>query len=324
MLFAAAAGLLFITTACTKVELKMGVKVDLSKLPVNAMQLTLPNGPGIAPGDKSALVAEFTQPDGKTLVTEGKGGGKVMWRGLLVTATVAKVSNKGVLTLDKDPRTSDGKTVHVEVAVPSHPELHAALDIPLRYDRTYKANFNGASGSNGSDGSSGMDGSMGSSGSMDPNNPSPGGNGGDGTNGGDGGSGGNGGDAPAVDVRVHLRAGSEPLLEVIVTSSKKTRYYLLDPKGGQLQVSANGGDGGRGGSGGRGGRGGSGGIGSPSGMSGHDGLSGHDGMSGSSGSGGKITVYYDPAAQPYLGVLKLSNVPGPKPQFVPSTVNKLW
>ena len=118
MLFAATAGLLFITTACTKVELKMGVKVDLSQLPVNAMQLTLPNGPGIAPGDKSALVAEFTQPDGKTLVTEGKGGGKVMWRDLSVTATVAKVSNKGVLTLDKDPRTSDGKTVHVEVGVP--------------------------------------------------------------------------------------------------------------------------------------------------------------------------------------------------------------
>ena len=63
------------------------------------MQLTLPAGPGIGPGDKSALVAEFTQPDGKKLVTEGKGEGKVMWRDLSVTATVAKVSNKGVLTL---------------------------------------------------------------------------------------------------------------------------------------------------------------------------------------------------------------------------------
>jgi len=65
------------------------------------------------------------------------------------------VNKKGVLRLANDPRKSDGKTGHVEVTVPSHPDLKATLDIPVRYDIAFLANFNGANGTSGTDGTSG-------------------------------------------------------------------------------------------------------------------------------------------------------------------------
>src|SRR6202041_4052176 len=111
----------------------------------------------------------------------------------------------------------------------------------------------------------GMGGSSGSSVSTDPNNPSAGGNGGNGTDGGNGGDGGDGGNGPPVQVRVTLRAGAHPLLQASVSAQGKTRLYLIDPQGGALTVTADGGPGGSGGRGGRGGAGGSGGIGTPNG-----------------------------------------------------------
>ena len=103
---------------------------DSAKTPVASIAISLPKGPGIAPGEKSPLVVVVTEPDGKLLQTEGQGKGKVMWKDLTVTASVATVK-KGVLTLPHDPRISDGKLVHVAVTVPSHPDVHADLDLSL-------------------------------------------------------------------------------------------------------------------------------------------------------------------------------------------------
>ena len=311
-------------SGCTAVKVKLGLRVRLDKLPVSSMQVTMPNGPAIAPGEKSPLIARFTQPNGKILVTEGAGKGKVLWQDITLTPTVVTADKKGNIILAHDPRKSDGKTGHVAVAVPSHPDLHAEFDVPITYDYNFVANFSGPAGSDGFNGTDGMAGSSGSSGSMDPNNPSPGGNGGNGTDGGNGGDGGFGGNGPAVQVRVTLRAGAHPLLQASVSGSGKTRLYLIDPQGGALNVQDNGGAGGSGGRGGRGGAGGFGGSGTPSGS---NGMSGHDGRAGSDGSpgvGGSITVTYDPSVQPYLAIIHLSNVGGPKPTFIEAPVAPLW
>lgn len=310
-------------TGCAAVEVRLGSRVYLDKIPMSSMQASFPQG-GIAPGEKSPLVAVLTDPAGKQWVTEGAGHGKILWKDLAVAATVVTVNQKGVVSLSDDPRLSDGKVGHVTITAPSHPDLHADLDIPVRYDHNFAASFSGASGSNGSDGSNGIDGSSGSMGSLDPNNPSAGGNGSDGTAGSDGGNAGDGGNGPAVQVRVTLRSGTHPLLQVGVSAAGREKFYLVDPQGGSLTVKSLGGQGGSGGKGGRGGRGGSGGTGTPNGNSGSDGSSGHDGSNGSDGKGGSITVTCDPQAQPYLTAIKLSNPGGPAPSFQQAPVAPLW
>lgn len=311
------------TSACTSMQVKMGMKVYLDRTPVSSIQVQMPNGPTLAPGEKGPLVVTFTQPDGKTLTTEGAGQGKIMWKELNVTASVVDFNGKGTLSLASDPRITEGKTGHVTVTVPSHPDLRADLDVSLNYKHNYVASFSGSSGWDGSNGSDGMDGSSGSSGSLDPNNPSAGGNGGDGTNGGDGGDGGRGGDGPAVQVRVALSSADRPLLQVSVAAEGKQTFYLVDPNGGSVTVRSNGGRGGSGGKGGRGGRGGSGGIGSPNGSSGMDGHSGRNGFDGSSGSSGQITVSYDSKAKVYLSAIHLPTG-SPKPVLKEEVVAALW
>jgi hypothetical protein len=312
---------------CSGVKVRMGWRVSLAKTPVVSMEASLPKNPGVAPGEKSPLVAEFTQPDGTVLVTEGQGKGKVLWKDLTVTASVVSVNKKGVVSLPRDPRISDGKMGHVTITVPSHPNLRAELDVPLRYDYNFVANFSGSNGSSGLNGTDGTDGISGSMGSTDPNTPSAGGDGSNGGNGSDGQDGSSGGDAPPVQVRMTLRPGSHPLLQVGVSasgSSRKERFYLVDPQGGSLTVKSDGGSGGSGGKGGRGGRGGSGGIGTPSGRNGSDGSSGRDGSDGRPGDAGSITVIYDPQAKAFLTTIHLSNPGGPAPVFKEEAVAPLW
>jgi hypothetical protein len=307
-------------TGCAAIQVKLGMRVYLEKIPITSIQAKQGDGHGIAPGEKSPLIVTVTKPDGTAINTRDK----VLWKDLAVTPSIVSASKKGVVVLSRDPRISDGKLPHVTVTVPSHPDLRADLDIPVEYDRQFTANFSGRDGSSGSDGASGMDGSSGSSGSTDPDHPSAGGNGSDGSNGSDGGNGSDGEDGPPVVVRVTLRPGGHPLLQAGVAARGVEQLFLVDPQGGSLTVLDDGGSGGSGGKGGRGGRGGSGGIGSPSGSSGRDGLGGHDGSSGSPGRGGSITVIYDPQARPYLNMLRLSNQGGPKPVYKEQAVAPLW
>jgi hypothetical protein len=241
-----------------------------------------------------------------------------------VTPTIVAVNKKGVISLQHDPRASEGKLPHVTVTIPSQPGLHADLDIPLRYDYAFRADFSGSSGTSGINGTDGTDGSPGTPGSIDINNPSAGGNGGDGTDGGNGQDGSRGGDGSPVEIEMTLETGTHPLLQFLVQTGKHNRYYLIDPNGGSLSVNADGGAGGSGGRAGRGGHGGSGGVGSPNGSNGRDGSDGRAGSDGAAGSGGKITVTYDPSAQAYLGVLHLSSRNGPKPVLDAEPVAPLW
>jgi hypothetical protein len=317
-------GLAAALSGCASLQVHLGSKVYLGKKPITSVAASLPKGPGIAPGEKSPLVVAVTEPDGTVLKTEGAGKGKVLWQDLKVTATVATVNRKGVLSLPADPRVSDGKLVHVAITVPSHPDLHAELDIPVRYDFNFISSFSGPPGSSGMNGIDGSDGISGSLGSIDLNNPSPGGDGTDGSDGSDGQDGGSGGDGPPVQVRVALRSGSRPLLQVAVSAAGDRRLYLVDPQGGSLTVKSEGGPGGSGGKGGRGGRGGSGGTGEPRGKDGRDGSDGRNGFDGSPGKGGPITVIYDPQAKPFLTAIHLSNKGGPPPVFREEPVPVLW
>lgn len=323
-------------TGCTAVRVKLGLRVHLDKLPVQTIEAKLPKGPAMAPGERSLMVVTFTGTDGKVWVTEGSGKGKVLWSDLTVTASVVTLNKKGVLSLAHDPRKSDGKTGHVEITVPSHPDLKTELDIPLRYNIAFAANFNGADGSSGMDGTNGSDGTTGTGGSVgscDPNNSTAGGDGGNGSDGSDGGNGGDGGDggaAPRVQAMIALRPGDHPLLQAVVSApGRKDRHFLVDPQGGSLSILANGGrggSGGRGGRGGRGGAGGSGGFGCPNGSDGRSGSDGRDGMAGSDGAPGRsgpITIVYDPAVKPYLGVIKTSNKGAPA-VYQEAPVAPLW
>jgi hypothetical protein len=300
-------------------------KVYLNKVPATTMAVSLPQGPGIAPGEKLPLVVAFTTPDGKVFTTEGAGHGKILWRDLKVSATVASANNKGVLSLPSDPRLSDGKLPHVSITAPSHPDLKAELDVPLRYDCSFAVTFAGISGFKGLDGTDGIDGTNGMMGSIDANNPQAGGDGTDGTKGSDGAKGEDGSDGPPVLVRVTLRERSQsPLLQIAVLTDRTVKMFLVDPQGGSLTVRSAGGTGGRGGSGGRGGRGGSGGVGIPDGRNGSDGLAGSDGMSGSPGRDGPITVIYDPTVGPFLSAIHLPRSNGPVPVFREEPVAPLW
>jgi hypothetical protein len=312
-------------SGCSRLQVGLGLRTPLAKIPVTSMEVSLPKNPGVAPGEKSPLVVTFTASGGAVWITEGKGKGKILWKDLAITATVVSVNKKGIVSLPRDPRTSDGKMGHLSITVPSHPGVSAEIDVPVRYDYPFVSELVGSTGTSGFNGSDGIDGSSGSIGSLDPEHPTAGGNGTNGSNGSDGQDGGSGGDGPPVQVRVTLRSGSHPLLQIgVLSTGHKERFYLVDPQGGSLTVRSDGGSGGAGGKGGRGGRGGAGGNGSPSGSSGSDGANGRDGNNGSEGRAGNISVTYDPQAKPFLAAIHLPNQGGPSPTFAEQPVAPLW
>jgi len=318
--------LLLPLTGCDHLRLMLNLRTSLAKVAVTSMEPSLPNGPAIAPGEKLPLVVTFVDDKGKVWTTEGAGKGRIQWRDIAVTPTVVTYK-KGVLSLPYDPRVSEGKTGHVSITLPTHPTIAAQqLDIPLTYAYPFVAHYVGASGSNGTNGTDGTAGSSGSDGSTDPNNPSPGGNGGNGTDGTNGGDGSDGGNGPALQVYVTLRPGaSTPLLQVGITAQGyKEHFYLINPQGGSLTISSDGGAGGSGGRGGSGGAGGSGGSGSPPGSSGSSGSSGNNGSDGSDGSPGPVTITYDPLVQAYLSTIQIAKNRAGKVTFNQQTVAALW
>jgi len=271
--------------------------VDFATISVASLNAELAAGAALAPGGKTNLVVTLTAPDGTQWATDGSRAHKLPWETLAVNAELVTVNKKGQVMLPRDPRQIHGDFGHVAVTMPSHPDLHAEVDVPLRFNLRDRADFSGTRGLDGSDGLNGNDGVRGTDGSLDPENRTAGGNGSDGSNGQNGNDGNTGGDAANVNVQLAMHPNGRLIEAEVLSSRFDTQYFLIDPQGGSLWISANGGDGGRGG---RGGRGGSGGTGWPPGMSGHDGLNGQDGQTGHQGRGGQITVSYDPAVEPYL------------------------
>lgn len=335
--------LVFVAFAgCSSVAVWLGLRVRLDKLQVTAVSASVVTRKGgavsaLGPGQSARLVLVATTQDGKQFATVGAGRGKVAFDNYTITATVVTVGKRGKISLAADPRISEGKVAHLHIIPTAHPEVSADLDIPVRYDIPFVANYSGSDGSSGFDGTDGLDGSAGSdgaAGSVDPTtglsgNPGPGGNGTNGGNGGDGGDGKDGSPALPVHIWVRLESAEKQLLQIKVSNGAKDSLYIVDPKGGSLKILANGGAGGRGGTGGRGGRGGSGGSGFPSGFNGTDGRAGSDGHAGSGGAGGTITLSVDPAAQSFASCITWSNhggdgETGPPPIINVEPVAALW
>ncbi|HEX3397212.1 MAG TPA: hypothetical protein VHS76_10965 [Steroidobacteraceae bacterium] len=291
----------------------------------------------LAPGHSARLVIVATTEDGRRFVTVGAGHGNVLFDSFTYAPGVVQMNKPGIVSMPADPRVSEGQTAHLRVTPIGHPDVVADLEIPVRYDIAYQANFSGSDGFPGIDGFPGTDGMSGSDGALpvvDPSTgtagtPGPGGNGSDGGNGTDGGNGGDGSPGGAAHIWMRLTSDKNPLLQIKAVGNGHEFLYLVDPNGGSLKVLANGGRGGRGGSGGRAGRGGTGGVGFPSGQNGLDGRSGFDGRPGNDGAAGTITVSADPNAQMYLANLHLSNSrgdgrPGPAPTILIESVQALW
>jgi hypothetical protein len=328
---------------CSDIAVRLGLRVRLDSVPVTAVSASLVSKregsvvSALGPGQSARLVLIATTQDGKQFATVGAGKGKVAFDNYTIQASVVQVDKGGAVSLSADPRESEGKMAHLRIIPTAHPDVVAELDIPVRYDIPFVANFSGADGANGIDGIDGSDGTSGSDGTaptVDPTTgtlgtPGPGGRGSDGGNGGDGSNGQDGSPGGVVHIWIRLESGAKPLLQVKVTSGVHESLHLVDPNGGSLKVLANGGTGGRGGRGGRAGRGGSGGNGFPDGFSGLDGRPGSDGRAGNDGAAGTITVSVDPAAQPFLHCVSWSNHsgggrPGPAPAITIEALPALW
>ena len=328
---------------CSSLAVWLGLRVRLDKLPVTSVSASMVSkrgGPAVSalgPGQSARLVLIATTQDGKQFATVGAGSGKVAFDNYTIESTIVAVSKRGVVSLSADPRISEGKVAHLHIITTAHPEVVTDLDITVRYDIPFVANFSGSDGWNGSDGIAGLDGTSGSDGtpaSVDPTTGAlgtqgPGGSGSDGGNGSDGSDGQDGSPGPPVHAWVRLESSAKPLLQIKVSGGSRESLYIVDPNGGSLKITANGGTGGRGGSGGRGGRGGSGGNGSPPGFSGLAGRPGSDGHPGRDGAAGTITLSVDPAAQPFVSCITWSNHnggggAGPTPSITVEPVPPLW
>ena len=88
-------GWLLALSGCAAVQVRLGMKTYLNKIPVTSMDAKLAKGTAIAPGEKLPLVVAFTDPTGKVWVTEGEGHGKILWKDITVTPTVVTANKKG-------------------------------------------------------------------------------------------------------------------------------------------------------------------------------------------------------------------------------------
>jgi hypothetical protein len=334
--------LLPLLVGCSAVAEFLGLRIRLDKIPVTAVSASLVDKRGapvvaLGPGQSGRLVLIATAQDGKQYPSVGAGHGKVAVNNYSIAATIVTVSKRGSVSLSPDPRVSEGKVAHLHIVPVAHSEVATDLDIPVRYDIAFSGDFSGADGTNGMDGTDGIDGVAGTDGTPATTDPvtgvitpqGPGGNGADGSNGGDGSNGSDGSPGQSVHIWVRMESGSKSLLQVKVIGGARQSLYLVDPNGGSLKITADGGRGGRGGQGGRGGHGGSGGIGFPSGFPGLDGHPGSDGRPGFGGAAGTISISVDPAAQPFLKCITWSNhsgdgLPGPSPTITVEPVAPLW
>ncbi len=303
-------------SGCASIQKALGLKTDLEGKPVKKLEIDLVGTTSLCPGASAPLIVTAVLDDGKRLVTEGAGDGKVTWDNYKIQTVGGKMARGGHFVIERDPRVTLQQDAKVVVRSVHHPKKTVEAAVPARYDCSFTANFSGQPGRDGSDGRLGSNGTSGESNQSSGSYAEPGGHGQDGQDGGHGRDGEPGQDADDVAVYVKLAdvaEGEKPLLKVRVesTSSNRTEVFLVDPEGGGLTVLANGGPGGNGGNGGNGGSGGGGGTGAPAGNGGNGGNGGDGGNGAAGGDAGAIKLVVDPAAKTYLKAITVENEGGP-------------
>lgn len=308
-------GLVF-TPGCGTFRRVFGIQEDLKGRPLQRLDAELHGGNALCPGASAPLVVTATLENGKRLVSEGVGGGKVPWENFrLQPVGAATVTPTGEVRLETDPRKLLAGPLAVRVEVASAPGTAVEVPLSARFDCAFVADFSGKPGHAGAAGKNGQRGRDGTE-TMDASNRGiPGG---PGENAGSGNDGANGQDGENVDVEVtRVDDGAHPLLQVIVKGLNRGRveHFRVDPQGGTLTIRTNGGKGGAGGPGGAGGDGGRGGTGYLPGNGGQGGGGGYGGHGGNGGRGGHILVRLTPEASPYKDVLRFENqgAPGGEP-----------
>jgi len=261
-------------SGCLAIDKALGNKIDLNDKQITSLALSSPGNNSICPGEQVPLVVTATLASGEKLLTEGAGGGNVIWSSFIVETRGARFAPEGLLTADEDPRKTIAWPVHIAARVRSQGPV-AKLDLPLTYACNYVINFNGNDGGDGQDGADGTD-------DAGPQN---------------GGGGGDGSDGEPVQVSISLVPGPKPgssLLSILVRGARKQRLYYIDPAHSSLLLRANGGDGGNGGSGG-------------SGWVGKRVEYGASGDGGKGGNGGMFIVRVSPETAPYMNCVHFEN-----------------
>jgi hypothetical protein len=212
--------------------------------------------------------------------------------------------SQGIVTISENPADIKNHEVKIKAATIKNADIKSEWTLKLNYTGDIVADFSGASGERGYQGQSGQRGANAVTSSDRC---------GSGGNGGPGGNGGNGDAGQDIEVFAKMKYDEvmkKDLLQVLVKSKTtgKTQTYLVNPEGGKIKVSANGGYGGSGGSGGQGGGGGDD---SYRQSSGNGGNGGSGGVGGNGGNGGTIVAYMDPSTDKLpAGVITFSNEGG--------------
>ena len=240
--------------------------LDLREIQVGALSLAASRSGALCPGDDVPLIGAAALVSGEKAKTQGAGKGTVRWSSFIGQIYGGSLNGDGILSVSHDPRATLGRPVHVSLRV-ANQGAAAELDIPVRYDCGYWANFNGAAGRDGGNGANGTDD----------------------TAAGSGGNGDDGHDGQQVQVVASMVPGPVgQLLSIFVRGVQTQHLYYLDPAHGSLLLRANGGDGGDGGSGGFGGP---------------DNRYGGDGDGGNAGNGGAFFIQVSPEARQALSTV---------------------
>jgi len=154
---------------------------------------------------------------------------------------------KGKFTIEPDFTKIKDHQVDLEVVPRRNPTISNTFSVLLDYKHSYNLSLYGSSGLNGFDGFDGISGSFGS----------------DGTNGAPGGWGESGYDGPYIGVWTDMYFDSILNCNLLYVFTENFQAgeefkYLINPDGGKITVTSEGGDGGNGGNGGDGGNGGNG------------------------------------------------------------------
>lgn len=258
-------------TGCTGIQKALGLKQDLEKEQVQSIAVRV-NASALCPGDEAKLIVDVLLKDGRTLVSDGAGGGKVTWDSFRVRGEGLKVKDDGAIALDDDPRNVLTSPPNLSVGLTHHKGIASRLDVPLRFDCQYEVDLSGEDGEDGDDGEDGASAAQGTSAES-------------GTGGTSGTSATDAKDA-VVKVALFKAPDGREFLQVQVseTSTSDEHHFLIDKRGSVL-IKARGGSGGDGGDGGAGGE-----------PSGHGGIAG---SGGDGGRGGTLTAIIDEDARPW-------------------------
>ena len=263
--------------------------------------------PGIAPGQRIAIgiIAKTTKD--KEYRTPGfpeDGSFRTIEWNRFKVEVEGGIFADGKVMISSNPSEIKNHQVKIKASFLKNPEIASELVLEIDYKGETFADFSGTPGKYGQSGQNGV---RGNNAVTSSDRCSSGGNGGQGGNGGDGGQG------QDLEVYAKMKYNEElkkELLEVRVKSltTNKEQMYWVDPNGGSIKISA---DGGIGGAGGSGGAGGAGGNDTYSKTSGSGGYGGSGGNGGNGAKGGSITVYMDPSTNKLPnGVILFSNEGG--------------